>query len=202
MKIWQMTFVACALSAAGMASAGVTPVGEFTGDLSEGFENIFPPGGYPGPIPLFGGEATMDDTLAHFCVIAFVWSNPNLGEVFPYNGNLMGGTVAGSTIFEFQTPVKSFGGFLTTVGFDPGGSVVFRDVQGATIDTLSATIEPLLWTWQGWTSDVPIGSIEVIGAGVPGFSTIYDDLQVSFVPAPGSLGALIVGVGLASRRRR
>ena len=118
------------LAGAGVAMADITPVGEFMGDMTEGFENVLPPGGYAGPIDIFEGNVSMDDTLAHFVVISFIWSGPG-GEVLPYNGNLFGGTVAGSTLFTFDTPVSDFGGYFTTVGAVPGGSVVFRDAPAA-----------------------------------------------------------------------
>ncbi len=191
--------IAALLCAASLAVADVVPIPEFTGSLSEGFENIYPPGGYPGPIPIFGGAATMDDTLAHTVVIAYVWQGP-AGQVFPYDGNLFGGTVAGSTMFTFPTPVQEFGGFLNSIGPVPGGNVVFRDALGGEIATLPVTITPGQWAWQGWRSDVPIGSIEVIGAGVPGFSTLYDDLQAN-VPEPATLTLVLAAAGWLLRRR-
>ncbi|MBK7406023.1 MAG: hypothetical protein IPJ41_15770 [Phycisphaerales bacterium] len=169
--------------------------------MTETFENVLPPGGYPGPIDIFGGEASMDDTLAHTVVIAFTWSGPG-GDVLPYDGNLFGGTVAGSTIFTFDNPIADFGGFFTTVGSQPGGSVVFRDAAGGLIDTVNATIEPTVWGWQGWHSTTPISSVEVIGANVPGVSVQYDDLQINAVPAPGALTLGACALGLVSRRRR
>ncbi|HLO40826.1 MAG TPA: hypothetical protein VK176_07365 [Phycisphaerales bacterium] len=201
MKMRAMAGVAAAMGLASTAMAGVTPVAEFNGTLSEGFEAISMPGGYPGPMSIFGGQATLVDTLANFHVITFVWSGP-AGDLLPYNGNLMGGCVAGSTLFTFATPVAQFGGYLSTVGTQGGGTVIFRDVNGDEIDTLSLDITPTQWTWNGWSSTTPIGSIEVIGANIPMVSTQFDDLQVTFVPAPGA--GLLAGAGLiaAGRRRR
>ena len=188
------------LFSAAVASAAITPIGEFTGDLQEGFENIYSPGAYPGPIPFFGGFATMDDSLAHTVVIAYFWTGQG-GDVYPYNGNLFAGGVAGSEIITFSSPIQQFGGFFTTVGPNPDGSVIFRDETGATIDTLSMSVTPTQWGWQGWTSDVPFKSIEIIGNNVPGCSTQLDDLQMSYVPEPAALGLIVLGAGLLMRRR-
>lgn len=201
MRVQQLCVIAAVAMGASAASADVTPIGEFTGQQREGFEGILPPGGYSGPLSIFGGEATMRDTLADVCVIALSWWGPG-GEVLPYNGNLMGGTVAGPTLFEFQTPVLQFGGFFATVGELPGGTVIFRDQAGAEIATLSLSVQPGMWGWQGWSSDVPISSIEVIGANVPAVSMQYDELQVNFVPAPGAAGLLAAGAMVLARRRR
>jgi hypothetical protein len=200
MKICAMT-AAAVLGVATTALAAVTPIAEFNGTHSEGFEAISPPGGYPGPMPLFGGLATMTDTLANFHVITFIWSGGG-GEVLPYNGNLMGGCVAGSALFNFSTPVTQFGGYMTTVGVQGGGTVVFRDVNGDEIDTLSLNVTPTLWTWNGWSSTTPIGSIEVIGANIPAVSTQFDDLQVSFVPAPSACALAGMAACAMGRRRR
>jgi hypothetical protein len=197
----RVAVAAAMLAGAGVAMADITPIGEFMGDLTEGFENVLPPGGYAGPIDIFEGNVSMDDTLAHFVVISFIWSGPG-GEVLPYNGNLFSGTVAGSALFTFGTPISDFGGYFTTVGATPGGSVVFRDAAGSEIGTVPADITPAQWGWQGWHSDVPVSSIEIIGGSVPIAGVQFDDLQINYVPAPSAMGLALVGAGLTLRRRR
>lgn len=185
---------------AGWAHAGVVAIGEFSGEMSEGFEAILPPAGYPGPLPMFNDTATWNDTVANFCVIAVSWWGP-AGDILPYNGNFMGGTVAGSALFEFSTPVKRFGGYFNTIGMIPDGTVVLRDADGLEIASLPLELTPTQWGWQGWQSTTPIGSVEIIGANAPGIGVQFDDLHISFVPAPGSV-ALLGIAGLAARRRR
>lgn len=197
MKCQRFVWVALVAGAAS-ASADITPVPEFVGERSEFFETGAP-GGYPGPMAIFQGTATMDDSLAHIAVIAFSWSGP-AGSIFPQRGALFGGTVAGATLLEFSTPQRMFGGYFNTVGTLPGGVVNFRDGSGALIGTADLGVVPVTWVWQGWMSDVPFTSIEVIGAGVPGISTQYDSLQVSTLPGPGAL-AMLGLAGLARRRR-
>lgn len=197
----QVTVFACFASLSiGSASAGVIEIGEFTGEMSEGYEAIATPGGYPGAMQIFGGAGVMKDTLADFCVIALSWWGP-AGEILPYNGNFMGGTVAGATRFEFSTPVRQFGGWVNTIGSIPDGTVTIRGVDGAELATLALTITPTEWTWMGWQSDVLIGSVEITTPNVPGIGLQFDDLHASSVPAPAAL-ALAGLCGLVGGRRR
>lgn len=186
-------------AAATSAAADVTAVPEFIGERSEFFETGNP-GTFPGPMPIFQGTATMDDSLAHIAVVAFNWFGP-AGTILPQRGALFGGTVAGATLFQFSSPQRMFGAYFNTVGTLPGGTINFRDASGAVVGTAQLGVQPVTWIWQGWRSDAPFTSIEVIGAGVPGISMQYDSMQVSSIPAPASLGLLGLTT-LAGRRRR
>lgn len=188
-------------AASSSALAAVTPIPEFTGSIAEGFENVAPPAGYPTPLTVFGGVATMDDQLAHFNVIAFSWQGP-AGSYGPYNGNLFEGSVAGSTLITFNTPMSQFGGFFNTSGTLPNGQAIFRDANGATIDTVSMTLVPTEWTWNGWSSDMPFSSIELISANTPGIGIQSDDLQATFAPEPASMSLLVLGAIAMSKRVR
>lgn len=184
----------------GLANADIVPVGEFSGDSYEGFENIIPPGPYSGPMPIFEGAATIDDNYTD------PWIAVNLSsgeyELLPYNGNLMGLTPTGWTIFDFATPVQKFGGYMGVVNVVSGGNVSFFDVDGALIDTLAFDLPQAQWTWAGWESDVPVSRIEVHAGANPGFTTVFDDMEVTFVPEPCALGLLAVGAVLLIGRRR
>lgn len=197
----QVSSVIAALIGVSTASAGIVAIDEFSGDMFEGFEGIAPPGAYS-PVPLFEGNATMIDSLANIGVISFIWSGPG-GTVGPYNGNLFGGTPAGSTLFAFSTPILRFGGYMTTVSDIADGTIIFRDTEGVVIDSLPLTATPVTWGWQGWESDVPIGGIEVVQNGPFGNRPMqYDDLRIAFVPEPASAGLLAAGIALLAFRRR
>jgi hypothetical protein len=114
----------------------------------------------------------------------------------------MGGIPAGTSVFDFSTPVTRFGGWLNTVGLIGGGTAVFKDASGAVIDTLAFAGTPIEWTWTGWESDVGISRIELTGNNGVGFGFQYDNLTLNYVPAPASLGVLGLGVVAAVRRRR
>ncbi len=197
------------LLAASSAWADITPISHFTGDVSETFETI-PFSTYTGPIEVFGGVATMDDTFAHVVVVSWIWTGP-WGEVTPYAGGSMGGSPLGSILFEFAEPIAQFGGYFTTNSADPDGTVVFRDEAGEEIDSLDMRINLLTWAWQGWSSDVPVYSVEVIGnyaAGPPGSGAPagglvqMDNLELTWVPEPGALALVLVGAALLGSRRR
>jgi len=201
MKIKRISIAALMLVVMSTASADVVPVGEFAGEMWEGFENIGTPGSYS-PLPIFEGNGSMIDSLANMAVIAYNWYGP-AGEVLPYNGNYMGGTPAGSTLFDFSTPILAFGGQFNTVSDVADGTIKFFDVEGALLEELTYNVTPATWGWQGWVSDTPIGGIEVIKSGPFGNMPMeYDDLQVNFVPEPGAICLVAVGVGMLLRRRR
>lgn len=189
MRAWSMVATAATAAwLAGSAAADVTTTGEFDGDVFEGFEANQPPGAYPN-LPVFENNGTLHDSLATIGVIAVNWWGPG-GEVLAYNGNFFGGTPAGSSIYEFSTPIVAFGGFLTTVSDVPDAIAIFRDAEGAELATLTVTLTPTVWGWQGWQSDVPIGSIEFVQNGPFGNRPVqYDDLRITFASAacPGDL---------------
>ena len=116
-----------------------------------------------------GGAASVDDTLAHTVMIAYSLQSGLTGEsIYPYNGNLMGGSVTGWFTIDFVTPVVDFGGYFGTADDLQGGTVTFFDDTGATIDSGAFPLAYPQWTWYGWHSDTPIKSILIHGAASPG----------------------------------
>lgn len=204
MNVQRVAFLAAAALVAGAAHADVTPIGEFTGEFWENFEDIAPPGGYGGAMNIFGGAGTVADTLANTVVIAtsVASADTNWENVYPYNGFLMGLTPTGWTRFTFNTPVMQFGGYFGSAAIQSGGTVTFRDEEGTVLTTLPISIPEMEWNWHGWQSDVPIGSVEIHSSASPGLPLVFDDLQASVVPAPGSLALLAFAGVAASRRRR
>jgi hypothetical protein len=174
-------------------------IGPFTGDVTEGFES-YPPGGHPGPYAVYDGQAMMDDPLSHTVVIAFNWTGPG-GYLEPYAGSLMGGTPAAQTVLEFAQPLYQFGGYFSTNSGVADGTVSFFDEGGDLIEAVELKVDNLVWAWQGWSSDVPIWGIEIASNFPPGGLIQQDDMQVTWVPEPSALTLLVVGAGLALRRR-
>ncbi len=200
MSLQRVLLAACLMWAVSSAGADVTAIGPFTGDASEGFENIIPPGPYAGPMPIFGSADTIDDFYTDPW-IATVLSGGGY-ELYPYNGNLMGLTPTGWTVFDFDTPVLKFGGYMGTVNAGPPGDVTFFDNEGVVIETQAFSLPQGDWAWRGWESDVPVGSILIHTGANPGFTGVYDDLQVSYVPEPGAAALLAIGAALTIWRRR
>lgn len=202
MSTLRLSLCALAVLATATAWAGVTPIDEFPGTMFEGFENLAPLGGYPAPYTIMGGQATIDDVYAHSLIIAnSLYSFPSDTYIFPYNGNLMGGTPTGWNSIEFAEPVQQFGGFIGTADLLTGGSAVFKDAQGTVLDTVPLVVPLGDWRWFGWQSDVPIKRIEINGSAQIGQPLVFDDLRAT-VPEPATLSGLAAWAAFALGRRR
>lgn len=190
--------------AGGSASAEIDAIDPFKGEAWEFFENLFPPGGYPGEMTILGGAATINDSLANMMMIATsLYSFLTDQDIFPYNGNLMGGFVSGWGVIEFDTPVLDFGAYIGTADILEGGSFVFRGEEGDVIGSAELTVGPGEWAWFGWSSDIPIWRVEIYGGETPSAPIVIDDIQVNFVPTPGAAALFgLAGVGAIRRRRR
>jgi hypothetical protein len=57
-------------------------------------------------------------------------------------------------------------------------------------------IPALAWDWYGWSSDVPIGRIEIHGHSTPGKPLVFDNMELTQVPAPGVMAVLSIGLGV------
>jgi hypothetical protein len=196
--------VAGIMIAATSGTAAVNPIGPFSGDYSENFEDIAPPGGLPGPADIFMEQATVDDTLAHTLVLATVTSaaETDWENFFPYDGFLMGLVPTGWCAFEFDTPVLEFGGYFGTASIMSDGFISFYDEDGGLLETQDFDIPALAWDWYGWSSDVPIGRIEIHGHSTPGKPLVFDNMELTQVPAPGVMAVLSIGLGVPAMRRR
>jgi hypothetical protein len=64
-------------------------------------------------------------------------------------------------------------------------------------------VQAQTWTWNGWESDVPVKSIQVVGNGLINGFIWYDNVQMTLaVPEPGAIGAITVAsLWLCSRKR-
>lgn len=203
MKATRFSLIAAAsitLLVATSAQAAVFSIAEFLGDATETFENIAPPGNWPGDI--FEGAALMRDTLAGDPVITFNLSDFQ-NNLPAYDGTFMGLTPTGWTRFTFDTPVERFGGYFAHLTqSNPGGTITFFDDEGGTIETQPLNVVYNQWNWFGWQSDEPIKSILINTGPNPGTTGVYDNLQISYVPAPGALGLFGACAVLMRRRRR
>jgi hypothetical protein len=63
--------------------------------------------------------------------------------------------------WTFTTPISDFGGYFANNSRFPDAVVDFYTPSGSLLGEVSATIPnaALTWTWNGWHSDTPIGSI-------------------------------------------
>lgn len=203
-KMRKQVFIVCALAGTVSASgAGVTQIGQFTGDANERFENIAPPGTVPGPVDLFGGAGSANDPFAGIMMMAINLTSFLTNEtIFAYNGNLMGGSVTGIMDFSFEQGVTEFGGYFGTVDILNGGSISFYDEHDALIETQAFDMPLNDWDWYGWSSTEAFSRVSIWGSANPGTPIVFDDLQVNFVPTPASGMLVMLGGACVMRRRR
>jgi hypothetical protein len=208
---------------AAAASAQITPIGPFVGDISEtweSFQNYFEnPNFYEdanGAIVTFGGMGAVSSPLSGQGGLIVVYE-PDDGATFGLglygsaqvsDGEQGSGVNAGQpgapARIDFAAPVVDFGGYWGASDIDGRPSVPivfdFYDANGALIGSQTAQYgDPnaqgtLLWF--GWNSVTPIATVVYTGDFV-----VNDGLQANLVPTPAA--ALLFGVaGLATRRRR
>lgn len=206
------------VAATTVSPAAITPIPEFAGDRQEGFEHVQ---GSGQNLPVFGNTATWSGNLAPPVIATSDTNVPAQVTVLPFDGNLMGLMPVGTSKFVFTTPAFAVGGYMNSVGRTVAGDpfdftdlhslAVFRDANNNVIDSLPFLLHVNNWAWFGWSSDVPISSVEFTAEnlnfpnGPPGEAMMFDDMQLSStaVPEPTSACALLsIGGAVALVRRR
>jgi hypothetical protein len=190
-------------------AGGVVPIGPFVGTNSENFDNTGVDGATQ-TLNVFGGLATIQNlTSGGALKVERSSSLDGLLQV-PRSAPWMVGQL-GIAKWTFAQPVSEFGGYFANNSRFNDAVVDFYDSAGSQIGELSATIPntALTWTWNGWQSDTPIGSIIITGndAGFLHGFIWYDDFELTLaatsVPEPGSWVLLAVaGLVLAPWARR
>ncbi|RYG33404.1 PEP-CTERM sorting domain-containing protein [bacterium] len=192
------------------ASAQLASVSPFTGDLSEDFDS-YSTGAYDAGLSIMGGAATVTslDGDANYVWYSGGWflvdkgnASSRSGEQF-YGLNKRRAQGSYSTV-SFADAVSSFGGYFN-VAYEPSIapsnllSLTFFDVDGFQIGATQdvAMASDLSYTWVGFSSTQPIGSVRIEGDYFVG----DDYVATNAVPEPASMAALGLG-GLALLRRR
>ncbi len=191
--------IACGFAA--HANAQVVPIGEFTGDHSEGFELL--PFGFFTSHPVFdntGVVRTIDgsETL----IITSSWSF--MGVVFPHSGSRFMGSASALPEWVFDVPALQFGGFFTTNSGTSDAVAFFYDEFDNLLASLPVTAPANnSWVWNGWeTQGVGIKRVVIDGLNPWGGGFImHDDMQYTAIPAPSAL-ALVGLAGLIAQQRR
>ena len=171
------------------ATAQLTPILPFQGELSEDFESHCPcPSSFfciMGGI--FRGEAELCADQGYVAL-----ESRGLCDLLPHSGRVLygitGRPIEGATI-GLREPITRFGGRFAQVHESPGGiSIAFFDGFGELIgrDVVNFTGD-CTWRWAGWESTIPIAKIHILGFRTQGpFSVTdefnMDDLQASFAP--------------------
>ncbi|RJP38603.1 MAG: hypothetical protein C4547_04295 [Phycisphaerales bacterium] len=168
---------------AGVASAQ-TPVPEFTGDVSEGFETQNSPGFNPCIIGgVFGGASTLCTPGNSGAHITGGWSFRCV--IRPHGGVRFTGSAGGFYRYTLNPPQDLFGGFFGSnapnLGENNDATMIFRDDGGNEIGrAIAATGEgDCLWHWNGWQTDgAAFHEIDVIGKLFGGAFIDMDDMQI------------------------
>jgi hypothetical protein len=181
------------------ASADITPIGSFVGDASDNFDQhttIMT----EQSLPVFDSMGTLEN-LSAGGAIKVEFSSQFLGHQVVSITGMMAGQL-GVAQWVFNTPAVRFGGMWENNSGTDDATVEFYDVNDNLIDTVIADVPfGVGWTWNGWESDVPFTRIVVTGNGVVNGFLWYENMQVTFVPAPPA-GAMLLLAAFGSRRRR
>jgi hypothetical protein len=197
---------------AAVAHAQISPIGEFTGSTSEGFES-FPNynSGNVDALSVMAGTALFrslpfgtNQLYIYEPGAGANWGLGNNGFAGVHSGEKgLGINLAGvpcNAALYFNAETFRFGGwfgtasittnFLTVTFFDAA------DVQIGASQSLSTNSGVL--EWFGWQSNVGIMRVHFGGNEAPAM----DDIQASPVPEPGTIAVVIVGLAALVARRR
>jgi hypothetical protein len=182
--------------------AAVISVNQFTGDVSETFDQ-YDNTNAAQSIPVFGGAGTLQN-LSPGGAIKIEFSSTFQGyQVTPLN-DMMGGQL-GIAQWKFNSPVTRFGGWFENNSGADNATISFFDVNNTLIQSVTADI-PFAegWTWNGWQSDTPISRIVVSGNGIVNGFLWYENMQIDFaeIPAPPALALVVFAIALMPSRRR
>jgi hypothetical protein len=169
---------ALAASVVSAASAGITPIGPFTGNAQEGFETQTP-GQFVSQLTCFGGLATCNQIGGSQGLhITSGWGY--YVSIGPHGGTyFMGGTSQVTASWEFNPPVARFGGYFGTNYQVPGATATIYGAGGANLGTYPIQSPQGSYAWDGWEAnggDV-ITRVDITNAANSGH-IMHDDLEL------------------------
>ncbi|MBS1718228.1 MAG: PEP-CTERM sorting domain-containing protein [Armatimonadetes bacterium] len=191
-----------------------TNVGQFVGNLSDGFEtdSNYGQNGNIGvnTLSAFGGAAFFNGTTTGYPGMWVINPNGGAGWLLGANGSAMANTGQqalgffnndkGSVSLTFNSTVTSFGGYWETCDQGYGNlNAYFYDINGTMIGTDSWVQTGNAYQWRGWADAGGIKTVVLQGNAAP----VLDDMQANTaaVPEPASMAALGLGVAALLRRR-
>ncbi len=184
---------------AATATADVVPIDPFVGDHTDTF-NRFSSTQAVQTLPVFDDTATLNNLTSGGAIKVELGSSLSGDLVLPRSGWMAGQLGIGQWLFD--QPAVRFGGYFENNSGQDDATVEFFDDQGALLATVTASIpvDGGTWVWNGWESDVPFHEVKVTGNGLLNGFIWYEDMEVTYVPEPGSALLLIVAAAIRPRR--
>ncbi len=194
-----LTFLVATGCASG-AAADIIAIDPFTGMSADTFDQYNQVMAEQS-LPVFAGLGALQN-LSQGGAIKVEWASQFSGKWVRAISGMMAGQL-GIAQWVFDVPVTHFGGWWETNSGQPNATLAFYDARNNFLGERIARIPfpESGWTWNGWTSDVPIHRIVVTGNGVINGFVWYENMQINYVPGPASMGPLAIA-GLIARRRR
>lgn len=184
--------------------AQVTPIGPFTGTVTEGF-NVFPFNPSYQSYSVFGPQGLASNIYIPGGALKYEANSTRGGDtVVPHTGVTFGGQI-GVSQWTFPQPLASFGAYWENNSRFNDAVATFYDTNNTLIATLTVNIpkDAQDWTWNGWQFDTPVSKFIITGNDTVFFGGFiwWDDATATFatvaVPEPASwmlLGAIGLGV--------
>lgn len=223
-----IAFLLCLAPLASTRAGVITEIGPFVGELTEDWEWFPNPSVWPflpDPTEIMGGAATISAPIMAvyeaFDPDPPPGSSPffiglgtsGMAQVAEGNQGMLSGPDGAIVTLVFEAPIRRFGSFWgattstnPTFGTDPAIiELSYYDEMGSLVASTSFsytrsqaqgyTADGML-EWHGWHFDVPVLSIAFSGNFVA-----LDGMQADFVPEPGTMTLLIVGLIFAVKGR-
>ena len=175
------------------AQAQITPIGHFTGDISDDFGDLAGGSAHPQTVTIFSGNCTASNI--HPDGFLAILSNSTRGQtngdtVIARSFPVMFGQL-GITQWDFDTPISQFGAYFENNSRFDDVIVDFYDVNDNFIGTQTAytATDDQFWTWNGWESEIPIGRIVTTGNDTAfwGGFVWFDDAEITFATVPSTV---------------
>ena len=183
------------------ASAAIRAIGSFAAERVDTFDEV-PVVPSAQSLIVFGGACTVANLTSGGAMKTEHSSTFGGDTVRPLSGIMIG--QIGISQWTFASAQRRFGGMFENNSGKDGGVIEFYDAVGALIGTAQLDCPSKLdgWRWNGWESDVAFTALRIKGNGVFNGFLWFENMQISAVPGPGTVGLGVMMMLGTIRRRR